>query len=987
MAVDIATEKGPLDIEGAVVRLAEDIEGEVRSDRLYRMLYAQDASVYQNEPIGVVFPRDADDVQAIMKVANAFGIPLIPRAGGTSLAGQCVGEGLVVDLGRHMNQILEVDSEEGWVRVQPGVILDDLNRQLAEYDLFFGPDTSTSNRCMLGGMIGNNSCGSHSIFYGNTREHVLELELVLSDGSRERVGEWSDVEYRKQLERDDLFGQALRTIDDGVKQHAQLIRERYPRPDVMRRNTGYPFDDILIRRPYQDNDKGFSLPRFLCGTEGTLALTTEAKLNVVPAPRKRLLVCAHFETLEESLEAVVHAVEHNVAAAELMDKRILDETKNNIEQRKNRFFVEGDPAAILAVEFYRDTDEELEEAARALIEDFREAEFGYAYPIVRPPRDKAVWELRKAGLGLLMGIEGDRKPVTVVEDTAVSVQVLPEYIAEFAEIMEAYGTQCVYYAHASVGELHLRPELNLKDPEDVEKFKGIARDVADLVQKFGGAISGEHGDGRLRAPLLERFYGSELMDFHREVKRAFDPRGLLNPGNIVDPPPMDEDFRFEPGKATPEVDTVFDWSSDQGLIRAVEKCNGAGACRKRAEAGGTMCPSYMATLDERDSTRGRANVFRQLLMSPDPRQAFTSEELESAMDLCLSCKACKSECPASVDMARMKAEFLQQNHDSKGTPMSARFFGNYQSLSRLAAILPWLTNFMMSFFLTRALMGWLLDLAPERALPRYASRRFSKLFARHKRSEAQPQPDGPVVWLYADPFTEFTEPDIGMAAVRVLEAGGYQVELLPIEDDGRTMLSKGLVRKAKTLTQKNLQRLAPLLSEYPERKVVGIEPSAILTFRDETLDLAGEHRRTAEDLAQRSYTFEEFVDEACGEGLFQAAWSDHARPDVVLHGHCHQKALVGTEPTRRVLEIAGYDVEVLQTGCCGMAGSFGYEADHYDVSMDIGELVLFPAVREREERIAIAAPGTSCRHQIMDGTQRDSEHPAVLLERALATSR
>jgi FAD/FMN-containing dehydrogenase/Fe-S oxidoreductase len=985
MAVDISTSKGPLDIEGAVARLSEDIEGEVKSDRLYRMLYAQDASVYQNEPLGVVFPRNARDVQAIVKVAAAFDIPLIPRAGGTSLAGQCVGKGLVVDLGRHMNEILEVNVEEGWVRVQPGVILDDLNRHLAQYDLFFGPDTSTSNRCMLGGMIGNNSCGSHSIYYGNTREHLLELEIVLADGSRATVGEWSDVEYRQQLEREDLLGEALRTIDEGVRKHADLIEERYPRPDVIRRNTGYPFDDILIRRPFADNEQKFSLPRFLCGTEGTLALTTEAKLNVVPAPRKKLLVCAHFESLEASLEAVVHAVEHDVAAAELMDKRILDQTKNNIEQRKNRFFVEGDPAAILVVEFYRATDEELEEAARALIDDFMDAGFGYAYPIVRPPRDKAVWELRKAGLGLLMGIEGDKKPVTVVEDTAVSVQVLPEYIAEFSEIMETYGTQCVYYAHASVGELHLRPELNLKDPEDVEKFKGIAYDVADLVQEFGGALSGEHGDGRLRAPLLERFYGEELMAFHEEVKRAFDPQGLLNPGDIIDPPEMDADFRFEPGKPTPEVDTVFDWSADQGLIRAVEKCNGAGACRKRAEAGGTMCPSYMATLDERDTTRGRANVFRQLLMSPDPRQAFTSEELESAMDLCLSCKACKSECPASVDMARMKAEFLQQNHDAKGTPLSAWFFGNYQMLSRLAAILPWLTNFFMCFFITRAIMGWMLDLAPERSLPTYASQRFSTLMAKHNRANgAHDADDRPTVWLYADPFTEYTEPEIGMAAVRVLEAGGYRVELLPIDDDGRTMLSKGLVRKARDLTRDNLSKLAPLLDQYPERDVVGIEPSALLTFRDEAPDLAGELRDVAEDLASRSFTFEEFVDEACKDGRFKAAWTDDSLPSVSLHGHCHQKTLVGIEPTRRALEIAGYDVEVLQTGCCGMAGSFGYEADHYDVSMDIGELVLFPAVRDRDESISIAAPGTSCRHQIKDGTDRASHHPAVLLAEALA---
>ncbi|MFW6058406.1 MAG: FAD-binding and (Fe-S)-binding domain-containing protein, partial [Persicimonas sp.] len=665
--------------------------GEPKSDRLHRMLYAQDASVYEEEPLGVVFPRSRKEVERIVEFADTARVPLIPRGGGTSLAGQCVGEGLVVDLGRHMNRILEVNAEERWVRVEPGVILDDLNRHLADYDLFFGPDTSTSNRCMIGGMIGNNSCGSHSIYYGTTRDHVLEVGVVLADGSFEVLGPKERDEWIEREGRGDLLGRAMHTLREVVESNAELIDEHYPRPDVVRRNTGYALD-IVSNTQLGGQEGAASLASLICGSEGTLGLVTEAKLNLVDRPCENILVCAHFERLREALEATIDAVEHEPAAVELMDRPILELTKGNREQRKNRFFVEGDPEAILVVEFYGDDADEVEHKARRLIEEFKKRGRGYAHPIVRPPDDGRVWALRKAGLGLLMGLKGDTKPVTVVEDTAVAVDALPDYIDDFADIMDAHGTRCVYYAHASVGELHLRPELNLKDAADAERFKAIAAEVVDLVKHYGGSLSGEHGDGRLRSPLLEQFYGADIMALHRRVKEAFDPHGIFNPRKIVDPEPIDVDWRYGPDKPTPDVgQTVLDWSDDGGLVRAVEKCNGAGVCRKRAEAGGTMCPSYMATLDEKDSTRGRANVFRQALYSPDPRRAFRNEELREALDLCLSCKACKTECPANVDMARMKAEFTQQYHDKKGTPLSALLFGHYRKLSRLGSILPALT--------------------------------------------------------------------------------------------------------------------------------------------------------------------------------------------------------------------------------------------------------------------------------------------------------
>ena len=959
--------------------LSEQIEGEVRVDRLHRLLYAQDASVYQREPLGVAFPKDRSDVQAVVRAADAHGFGLTPRGGGTSLAGQTVGSGLIVDLGRYMNQILEVNREEKWVRVQPGVILDDLNRHLEQYGLFFGPDTSTSNRCMIGGMMGNNSCGSHSILYGTTRDHILEMEVVFADGEWARIKSWDDDERQRHAKGGGRLADGLAALDRIARENKALIEERYPRAEVLRRNNGYALDDVASRAPYGDGGP-FSLPRFMCGTEGTLGMVTEAKLNLVDLPEHRLLVCVHFESLESALEATVEAVRHDPAAVELMDRRVLEETKNNFEQAQNRFWVEGDPNAVLVVEFYRSTVQALDEAVERLVDRFKDQQMGYAYPVVRPPRDSAVWALRKAGLGLLMGIEGDVKPVTVVEDTAVAVDVLPDYISDFAQVMDAYDTACVYYAHASVGELHMRPELNLKDPQDVERFRGIAEDITDLVKDYRGSISGEHGDGRVRSELLERFYGAEVMELHREVKTAFDPKGIFNPGNIVDPLPMDEGFRFEPGREVPELDTYFHWRQERGLVRATENCNGAGVCRKRADSGGTMCPSYMATLEERDSTRGRANTFRTLLTGAKPTDAFESDELGEALDLCLSCKGCKTECPAGVDMAKMKAEYLQQRYDRHRTPLSARFFGNFGRLSRLGMWLPWLANFMLSLWLTRWIFSRWFGISMERQMPALAPKSFDRLLARYRKKVGEIDGER-TVWLFVDPFIDFTEPEIGISAVEVLEAAGYKVERFGIDDDGRTYLSKGMVRKARENAEQALREVADELAAHPERPVIGLEPSALLTFRDEIPDLVGEEvADVAEDLAARSYLFEEFLAEEIDQGRFDCdIFADDEAGLAVLHGHCHQKALVGTGGTETVLREAGYSVQTLATGCCGMAGSFGYEADHYELSMEIGELVLFPALREVDEAATVVATGTSCRDQIDHGVGADAWHPAQVL--------
>ncbi|MEO1268178.1 MAG: FAD-linked oxidase C-terminal domain-containing protein, partial [Myxococcota bacterium] len=703
--------------------------------------------------------------------------------------------------------------------------------------------------------------------------------------------------------------------------------------------------------------------------------------GLVERPRHKALVCAHFSSLDASMRGTVIAVGHQPAAVELMDKRILDQTRGNIEQARNRFWLEGDPEAVLAIEFYDQDPEQLVTRMERLIADYKEQGLGYAFPIVRGNDLKRVWDLRKAGLGLLMGVPGDVKAVTVIEDTAVAVDDLPDYVKAINAILHRYDTQCVFYAHASVGELHLRPELNLREEEGLFKFRKIAEDTAEVVSRFGGSLSGEHGDGRLRGPFVRRMLGDEVYGMLEEIKRIGDPYAIFNPNKIIDAQPIDTDLRMKTGLEVPEVETFFDWSADFGLVRAAEKCNGAGACRKSAGRG-TMCPSYMATHEERDTTRGRANVFRHALSQNDPREGLTRQELYDVLDLCLSCKGCKSECPANVDMARMKAEFLQHYYDRHGTPLRSRVFGEFANLTRLGSWTPWMT----SAIINSGPMKWMLGVHSKRTVPALARQSFGSWARRHT-----PIQDGGqerAVVLFNDAFTHYNDPHVGRAAVRVLERAGYALTVTQGLHSGRTQISKGLLRRARTVVSEAVEALYPIATQGTP--IVGLEPSAILSFRDEVPDLVeGEDlKRKARAVAERALTFEEFiVQEADAGRLDDLPWAEERPDTLLLHGHCHQKAIVGIEPSVQMLSIIpDADVRVIPSGCCGMAGSFGYEREHYDLSMQVGELVLFPAVRESDADTVVVAAGTSCRHQIADGTGRHALHPAEVLARALGVT-
>ncbi|MCB9080543.1 MAG: FAD-binding protein [Lewinellaceae bacterium] len=974
--------------EGILQELAGQLAGELHYDKLLRTLYATDGSVYRELPLAVAYPRDAADIHTLVAFAQANGIALIPRTAGTSLAGQCVGSGIVVDVSRFMNRILEVNPEEGWVRVQPGVIRDELNVFLKPYGLFFGPNTSTANRCMLGGMVGNNSSGTTSIKYGVTRDHVLEIQGVLSDGSGVVFKSLTPEQFQEKLTLETLEGELYRQIHTELKPPAvqEAIRREFPKPGIHRRNTGYAVDLLLRSNIFTPGGPDFNFCQLLSGSEGTLTLMTEIKLHVDPLPPpQEALVCAHFAALTEALEATLVAMRHAPYTCELMDKFIMDCTRENITQQKNRFFLQGDPEAILIIEMRGQTREEATALAEAMIAEVQAAGYGYAFPIVYPPDTQRVMALRAAGFGVLSNVKGDRKPVEFVEDTAVELADLPAYIQEFRELMASYGQQAVYYAHAGAGELHLRPQVNLRTTEGIQEFRSIAEASARLVKKYQGSLSGEHGDGRVRGEFIPLMLGEENYQLLRRIKQVWDPQGLFNPGKIVDTPPMDTGLRYPLDTPAPVYETVFDFSAVGGILKAAEKCSGSGDCRKLAHvSGGVMCPSYMATRQEKDSTRGRANTLREMLTrTQQGENAFSHPELYEVMDLCLSCKGCTSECPSNVDMATLKAEFLHQYYRTNGVPLRSQAFAFIGTLNGLGSAVPALSNAVLKGKWTGGLLKKWLGVAPARNLPTI-HRSLQRWFKR-----TRPRPVGKIrgkVYFFCDEFTNYNDVTTGQKAILLLTRLGYEVEIPTHVESGRAAMSKGILAYAQRLARRNVALLKPLINATTP--LVGVEPSAILSFRDEYPRLVkAEDREAARSLGANALMLEEFIAREAEQGRISADDFHNESRKILLHGHCHQKSLASVDVSAWCLSLPrNYRVEVIPSGCCGMAGSFGYEAEHYELSMQVGELVLFPALRAADDDVLVAAPGTSCRHQIQDGVGRKARHPVEILYEALAVS-
>ena len=968
----------------ALQELARQLDGELHYDHLLRVLYATDASVYRSLPTAVALPKHTEDIKVLIDFAQRTNTPLIPRTAGTSLAGQCVGEGIVVDVSKYMHQILEVNAEERWVRVQPGVIRDDLNRYLKPYGLFFGPNTSTSNRCMIGGMVGNNSSGTTSIQYGTTRDHVLSLHTLLSDGSEVVFEDLKGPAFAEKLKGDRLENKIYRHLVERL-QEAEVQKEivaEFPKAGIHRRNTGYAVDELLHLQPFKPDGPSFNLCRLLAGSEGTLAFTTEIKISVDPLPApEAIVVAAHFNSIRESMDATLIAMRHQPSACELMDKIILDCTKDNREYQKNRFFVEDDPEAILCVELRSNDLDVTQKQAEALIAELKAAGLGYAFPMVKDKNIKAVWDLRKAGLGLLSNVPGDAKPVACIEDTAVALEDLPDYVSEFEQMMEEYGQRSVFYAHAGAGELHLRPILNLKKKKDRQLFYDITRTTAELVKKYRGSLSGEHGDGRVRAAFIPLMLGEKNYALLKEIKKTWDPQGVFNPGKITDAPPMNTSLRYEEEQATPAVATQFDYSEVGGILRAVEKCNGSGDCRKSAEAGGVMCPSYQATRNEKDTTRARANALREFLTQHQEEQQnpFNHPELKEVMDLCMSCKGCTSECPSNVDMSSIKAEFQYQYFKANGVPLRHRLFAENASLNSIGAKVSGLTNFAFSNRLTSAALKRFMGVHPKREIPRVARQTLRNWYKKQYPKLARAKKQRGQVWFFFDEYTNLLDAEIGIKAIELLHHLGYEVQGCAHAESGRSHLSKGLLDRAKKMAEQNVRTFADKVSyKIP---LLGVEPSAILGFRDEYPRLVeADLRDQAKALGQNALMIEEFLKREMDAGRILPEDFRGKERHILLHGHCHQKALASVQDAAFLLGFPeGHTVEIIPSGCCGMAGSFGYEKEHYQVSMQVGELVLFPAIRRADEEAVIAAAGTSCRHQIHDGTQRQALHPVELL--------
>ena len=942
------------------------IDGEVRFDRTSRMLYSTDASNYQVEPVGVVLPKHNDDVMAAVELAAKHNITILPRGGGSSLAGQTVGPSLVIDFSKYMNAVIEVNREEQTARVQPGLNLARFNAQLRQYDLMFGPDPSSGDRATLGGVIGNNSAGAHSILYGMTGDHVKQLNLLLPDGNPVTLEPGS-------LEIASLntpAGRLVTKLLDFQEKYSDLIRSDFPRQ--WRRATGYSLNYFL--------EEQLNPAKLVVASEGTLATTLDVTVGLVPVPKMTALALLQFEDLVEAMAATTTILETEPSAIELMDRMLIELTRQQPGFARQIDFIKGSPEAVLAVEFYGTSENELRQQVDRLESHLHNA--GIQQEIIKifdPAQQAGVWSVRKAGLGLLMSIRGDAKPIPAIEDVSVPVEHLAEYVAEIQRLCEQHGTRAAYYAHASAGCLHIRPLISLKDAEGIQAMDDITRSAADLAFRFSGVMSGEHGDGLQRSELNEQIFGPKLYKAMQEFKTIFDPEGIMNPGKVVDAPRMTENLRFGTDYKPAPFETYLDFSREGGFLAAVEMCNGAGVCRKISA--GTMCPSYMATRDEKDTTRARANALRNALAGRmfTPEEVI-SEEVYGVLDLCLSCKACKTECPSSVDMAKIKTEFLAHYQKEHGVSLRTRAMAGIHTMSKLASFAPGLANAGMTSPVGKKMMANL-GIDENRSMSPFAAESFDRWWAKHaakrnrEKAAGQRTTRGEVVYFH-DTFTTYNYPRIGRASVRLLEAAGYEVIVVTRRACcGRPAYSKGLIEEARSLARRNIDLLAP----YARRGVpiIGSEPSCILTLRDEYVDLIPNDSDTSE-VAAHAFMIDEFLADHIEADNLGIEWRDQER-EVMFHGHCHQKALIGMAPSMKLLKHAGLVARESGAGCCGMAGSFGYEREHYDVSRKVGEERLFPAVRGATDTTVIAVAGVSCRQQIEHFTDRSTVHIAEVL--------
>ena len=955
-----ASERGEIENE-----LKLRVSGEVRFDPFSRVLYSTDASIYQMEPVGVVIPRNVEDVLAVINVANENSVPVLPRAGGTSLAGQTVNHAIVTDFSKYLNQIMEVNQEEQWARVQPGIVLDDLNRQLLPYGLMYAPDPTTSSRACVGGGVGNNTCGAHSVIYGKTLDHIKEVDVILSDGTQAHFMPLEARELEAKLSGSGLESDIYRGVRRLAQENAAEIEARYP--NIMRRVSGYNLDEFLTDSP-------FNMTKMVVGSEGTLCVVTEVKINLVPRPTMTALSVVHFPDIFGASEAVKDILDHEPSSIEIMDNNVLERSRSSTGLGSNMAFIEGTPGAILVVEFYGESEAELTDKCNKLKDDMARRGHGYATVNMLDRASQAsVWAVRKNGLGLLMSMHGDAKPLPFVEDTAVDPENMGAFVRQFDEIVRNHQTEAAYYGHASVGCLHIRPVVSLKNQDGVDKMMSIADEISDLVKAFGGSLSGEHGDGIVRGVWNEKMFGPEIYKLFQDLKGTFDPNGIMNPNKIIDCPPMDQNLRYGPDYGAPSLATKLDFSIDTDFAGAVEMCNGMGACRQHV---GTMCPSYVATRDEEHSTRGRANLLRAALSGKLPEGTMTSKRLWEAMDLCLECKGCKSECESGVDMAKLKYEFLDQYHRVNGTPFRNRIFGHINRVSVWGSRMAPISNLLASNPIGKMMSQVVLGIHPKRNPPKFVRQTFAKWFKKRGARNAQATD---TVILLNDTYMNHNYPEIGKAAVALLEAAGLKVVLSETVCCGRPMISKGMLDDATANAATNINQLYG----YAEAgvPVIGCEPSCLLTFRDEYPQLVRDEK--ARRVAENTYMIDEFLIKLHEDGNLAMSMSKLEKK-VLFQAHCHQKAEMGTATSLAALRLApGYQVELINAGCCGMAGSFGYEKEHYDLSMKIGEEALFPAIRAKDEDWEVAVMGVSCRQQVEDGTGRKPRHLVEVLADAL----